>query len=108
MTDADRREMERFSFDLPALLSMPDDDKQEITYKVRTKNICSGGTYLVSESAVPAGTAVNMDLILPYRDGTGAQSRQTHIDISGTVIRCDETGMAVRFDNKYNIHAIDR
>ena len=103
MNESDRRKMERFDLKLPAKLSWAGKDKEQESIALMTNNICAGGTYLITDRPLPKGTDIKMDLILKLDRLHEFEGRQTHIDISGFVIRTDQQGMAIRFNNKYNI-----
>ena len=99
--------MERFSLELPALLSTADERGIQKRFDVMTKNICSGGAFFITDKILSVGTDVKMDLILSLNKDDKLKEKKTHIDVSGAVIRTDEHGIAVCFDTKYNISPLN-
>lgn len=70
-----------------------------------TSDICSGGAFFHITQPLPEGSQVKIDLILPldnpkkYKDGW----QQAHIKVTGTVLRSESTGMAICFNENYQI-----
>ena len=95
--------MERFSLELPALLSIVDESGTQKAFEVMTKNICSGGAFFITDKPMSVETDLKMDLILSLNKDDKFKEKKTRIDISGSVIRAEEQGIAVCFDKKYNI-----
>lgn len=95
--------MERFSLELPALLSMTDAAGKPKAFEVKTKDICSGGAFFVTDKVMPIGTDVKMDLIFSLKKVDQFKDKKTHIDVSGAVVRAEKQGVAVCFDKNYNI-----
>jgi hypothetical protein len=98
----EKRKIERFSLELPAMLTWTGRDKEHESIGLMTSNICSDGAFLITDRPLPKGNDVKMDLILPLERLHKFGGRQSHIDISGFVIRTDQQGMAIRF-KKYKI-----
>jgi PilZ domain len=107
VTEVERRKMERFSLELPALLSMMDESGIHKSLDVMTKNICSDGAFFITYTPMSVGTDVKMDLILSLNIDDKFNEIKTHIDVSGAVIRTEEHGIAVCFDRKPNISPLD-
>lgn len=105
--EVERRTMERFALEVPALVSVVDKYGQSTAFEAKTSNICAGGAFFVTDTSVPVGTDVKMDLVLSFRTDDKIKKQKTHIDISGSVIRADERGVAVCFDKKYHISPLD-
>ncbi|MBW2091412.1 MAG: hypothetical protein JRI34_04710, partial [Deltaproteobacteria bacterium] len=59
------RRLERFDLELPAKLEVLeyDEDKENRTLNLLTRNICSGGAYFYTEQPLSVGTNVKIDLI---------------------------------------------
>ena len=99
VTKVERRKMERFSLELPALLSIVDESGNPKTFEAVTNNICAGGVYFVIDKPLSVGTDVKTDLMISLKK----VNKKTRINVSGAVIRKDENGMAICFDEKYII-----
>jgi PilZ domain len=97
------RKMARFDLKLTACLLATGNGEKGKSIELMTRNICSGGAYFLTDRPMPKGTEVEMDLILELDRLHELGSRQSHIHVSGSVIRTDHQGMAVCFDRKYTI-----
>lgn len=88
--------MERFSLNLPSLLWTGNGHKEH-KIETQTENVCAGGAFFKAEQTLPVGTDVKIDMLIPL------DRLKSLIKVSGTVIRVDKTGMAIRFDKDYQI-----
>lgn len=100
--------MDRFDLELPAWISVTDENGKPETFKVVTRNICAGGAYLQTDKPLPVGTEVEMDLILPLDRLHKLGARPSRIDVSGAVVREESQGVAVSFDKRYQISPVER
>jgi len=103
---SERRTTERLPLKVPAMLSVVDRNGKRKSFEVMTKNICSGGAFLLTDTPQAVGMDITMDLILSFNSfnmNTAAEEKKTHIDLSGTVVRSEKNGMAVCFNKKYSI-----
>ena len=103
MVGFERRDMERFDLELPTLLSVTEENGKQQTFEVTSKNICAGGAFFKTDNPLPVGTDVKMDLIVHLEKFKTVKGNGTHIDVSGSVIRTNDQGMAVCFDTRYRI-----
>ena len=95
--------MERFSLKLSTKLSWAGKDKEGKSIELMTSNICSGGAFFKTNKPLTVGTDVKLAVILPLDKFKIVKHRILYIDVSGSVIRTDQQGMAIRFDRKYRI-----
>jgi len=89
----DKRKTERYALSLSAFLtshSIPGNGKVQHV----TRDISASGAFFHSHRPIPVGTEVKVDLVMPNR---------VHIKVDGAVVRSSLNGMAVSFDNKYEI-----
>jgi hypothetical protein len=103
MGRVEKRKMDRFSIQLPALLSITDENGNQRSVKVMTDDICAGGGFFRTDTPFSVGTDVKMDLILPSNKFKKLGGKRSRVDVSGSVIRINEFGMAVCFNNKFRI-----
>jgi hypothetical protein len=103
MNESDRRKMERFSLELPAYLSLVDRKENPKPPELITSNVCSGGAYFKTEKPLTIGIDVKLAVILPLDKFKNEKGKISIIDVSGSVIRTDQQGMAICFDKKYRI-----
>lgn len=98
--------MERFDLKLLTSLAFKNDAGKESTLELMTRNICAGGAYLETNSPLPTGTEVEIDLFLPLKKFKDLDAEKTHIAVSGEVIRVERSGMAICFDHRFQITSI--
>ena len=98
-----RRKMERFDLELKAHLSIADQSKKQKSFEFMTSNICAGGAFLKTDKPLTVGTGVKLAIILALGKFKHVKHTISHIDVSGSVIRTNQQGMAICFDRKYKI-----
>lgn len=94
------RKMERFELRLPATVSVPGEHEH---FLLHTENVCAGGAFLNTEAPLPVGTDVELDLTLSLNDLKKVDGSQVRINVAGSVVRSDESGMAISFDENYRM-----
>ncbi len=57
MIAVEKRQMERFSLELPASLSMKDESGKQKAFELMTRNICAGGAFLLTDKPLSVGTS---------------------------------------------------
>ena len=107
MNFTDKREMERFSLKLPALLSMTDESGNQRVFVVMIINICAGGSFFKIDKTLLLGTDVKMKVILPLDKLRKFGGKKSRIHVSGWVIRTNDQGVAVCFDKEYHISPLE-
>jgi hypothetical protein len=55
----------------------------------------------LTEEALTVGTDVKLAVILSLEKFKNVKYKKSHIHVSGSVIRTDQTGMEIRLDEKY-------
>ena len=104
-TVREKRRLERFQLEIPAALEFLISDREKRLLNLLTSNICSAGAYFHTTQPLPEGTKVKIDLVLPL-DGLknlNDEYKQAYIKVAGTVLRSESEGMAVCFDEDYEI-----
>jgi c-di-GMP-binding flagellar brake protein YcgR len=105
----ERRRIERFHLEVPARIKSIDDEKAGKHVAFTTRDISSSGAFLFTDEAVAEGACVRLEFVLPvekFRQLLGSQTKVS-ISVSGRVVRKDEHGIAVLFNRKYEIKALD-
>ncbi len=102
MAEKDKRKLERFFLVLPTCLSMVDDEGKERTYELFTSNISSGGAYFETTHALPVGTEVMLDIVVPGKKDI-LKGKRARIKVAGKVLRSSEKDMAVCLSEKFLI-----
>ena len=103
LTRFEKRKMERFSLEIPARFIWTDTGSKQESLELMTSNICSGGAFFKTEKPLSIGTDVKLNIILPLNKFKNVNGKTSHINISGSVIRTDQQGMAICFDKRYKI-----
>ena len=100
----ERRRLERFDLQVPAKIEVLSSPDSASILELLTKDICAGGAYFPTKTALAAGTKVKLDILLPVRNaGADTDSTRGLIKVNGTVIRSGPAGMAIGFDGGYLI-----
>ena len=105
MPGLDKRKKERFSLQLPALLT-PVREKTCAPIELLTGDVCDGGAYFHIDQPLGVGTKVEVELIVSIEELKKLDGKLAHIKVSGSVIRKDSRGMAVSFGKKYKISSL--
>ena len=100
----EKRVYERFDLKVPARLGIVGSDRGEADeVSLTTVNICAGGAFFITETPLPQGTRVKMDFVLSIEKLKELLDSHCRIKVRGEVIRTDQSGIAVRFDEDYEI-----
>ena len=103
MIEFDRRKAERFFLELSTHLCVINRNNNSKCLELVTSNISSEGAYFKTENPLSIETDVKLDIILPLEKFKNVKDRISHIEVSGSVIRTDQQGMAICFDKRYKI-----
>ena len=98
----ERRKYERFDLRLPGKIEVVTSDKQEVL-DLLTSDVSAGGAFFRTAEPIPKGAGVKVRLVIAserIKELTGAQGL---IKVDGTVVRRNATGMAISFDEDYQI-----
>jgi NAD(P)H-flavin reductase len=98
-----KRKMERFFLELPIYLTVNRSNSKQGILKLQTSNVCADGAFVKTDEPLSIGTKVDIRMILSLEKLTKFRGKKSLINVSGVVIRTDQRGMAIRFDNKFKI-----
>ncbi|MEE8400068.1 MAG: PilZ domain-containing protein [Desulfobacterales bacterium] len=107
MLETGKREMERFSLELPAKISVVGEKEEASPIEATTTDICAGGAFFHTDRPLPVGTKMHFDLVLSLEDLKKLEGKRASIQIKGAVVRVSEEGMAISFDENYEISPLD-
>lgn len=99
----EKRKIERFDLELEAFVSLPGEAGPTDMGNLVTRDISMNGAFLVTDAPLPVGSKVNVDMILTLGGNKKKNSQQAWIKASGKVLRADNQGMAVGFEDKFRI-----
>jgi len=103
----DRRKFERYDLAVPVKIETLARTARKRRISLRTANVCAGGAYFHADIALTEGTKVRLELLLSYDTRkTFRNPKSARIRILGTVVRCQQDGMAIRFSEDYIIAPI--
>ena len=109
MDDMDRRKSRRYELDLIVNVTIDNKRVDSLRFVSRTKNISSGGAYLVAEAAPIKGTSVQLELFLAIDRLLAliGERQKVKVRVKGQVLRTCDEGIAVRFNKGYKITTLD-
>ena len=99
----EKRKVERFDLELEAFVSLPGETDPSDMGKLVTRDVSMNGVYLVTDAPLPVGSKVNVDMILTLGGRKKQKTQQAWIKASGKVLRTDNQGMAVSFNDQSRI-----
>jgi hypothetical protein len=99
----DHRSTERYRIQLPALVRPVREGEADNAIELVTSNVCSGGAYFHTDTPLPLGTEVDIEIVLPLDKLKQLKGKRAHVRVSGAVIRASGNGMAVCFQDDYVI-----
>lgn len=93
----DRRNLERFAFDLPASMWVAEDSGGSRIFETRTRDVSSKGAFFMTRQSIDVGTEVQINMSLALKKSKDMQDNHARVKIFGKVVRADEEGVAVSF-----------
>ena len=105
----ERRRLERFEINSPARVLVHAGSDKEAEYNLTTRDVSSAGAFLFSSQPLPQGTSVRMEFVisLDTLQRLAGDKGRAKVKVKGEVIRSDANGIAIRFDNRYKITALE-
>jgi hypothetical protein len=106
-TMKERRKMERFDLRLPATIELLCPYQGHGLLNLLTTNICAGGAYFHTTQPLPEDTRVKIGVVLPLDKlrRLKDKSKKANIRVTGMALRSESGGMAICFDEDYEITA---
>ena len=100
-----KRAYERFDLSVPARLGIvgPDQTIKDEEVSLTTSNICAGGAFFATGNPLPDGTRLKLDLVISVDKLKEMLDSHCRIIIEGEVVRTESEGIAVRFEEDYEI-----
>jgi hypothetical protein len=99
----DSRQLQRFPIAIPANIEPVIAGDSKPCLNLISRDVCAGGAFFLTKQPLESGTKVMINMFLNHVRHT---IKKTSIKISGTIIRTEQKGMAVRFDKNYKISPI--
>jgi len=101
-----KRKEERFDVQAQSTVFLKDKGPQELKEDLLTTNISTGGLFLKTTYPLPIGTSLDINLVVPIDKLKKLEGDRALIKVSGSVVRANEDGMAIRFDKECDIIAL--
>ena len=114
----EQRLNERFSMHLPVRISTQGGGGKEVLFESITANISSGGVFISTTDPLPAACKVYLEFLIDFEDLKklrfilsleslqNYQGKPVWVNVSGVVIRHEKDGMAVIYDDDYQLSPI--
>lgn len=99
---AEKRSVERFDLGFKAFVAVSDDTDESESLAMQTRDISANGVYLLTDTPLPVGTRVKVDMVLSL-DELKKLGGKALIKTSGQVLRKESGGMAIYFDSNSKI-----
>ena len=101
----ERRALERFKLRLPAKIEILSESPgvERVVLKLLTTNICSGGAFFPTTNPPLQGMAIRVSLFIDNVNLRLGVPSWTLIEVSGTVLRSEPSGMAIAFEPNHKI-----
>ncbi|MBT8362655.1 MAG: hypothetical protein HKP41_00085 [Desulfobacterales bacterium] len=114
----EQRLNERFSMLLPVRISTQGSGGKEVFFESITANISSGGVFISTTDPLPVASKVYLEFLIDFEDLKklrfilsfeslrNYQGKPVWVNVSGIVIRHQEDGMAIIYDDDYQLSPI--
>lgn len=105
----ERRRLERYALHIPATIEIDDVSGTKEVLHLETRDISANGAFLESSKHISEGAHIKLDMVLSVeklQELIGAQ-KEIELMVDGTVVRSDSVGIAVVFNRKYQIKALN-
>jgi len=101
----ERRTLQRFKLRLPAKIEIPPEatGAEKTILKLFTTNVCAGGAFFPVTNPPLQGTAVKVSLFLDNANLKLPVASWTLVEVRGTVLRLEPSGMAIAFKPNYKL-----
>jgi len=107
--DDNRRQQERVNLSLVATIQpIQDGLPADTVTQTTTRDISATGAYLLTPMALPPDTQLELEVLLPFDElaPLAAKGEQVALKAVGHVVRAEQEGLAVQFDNPHGLKAL--
>jgi hypothetical protein len=102
MPKTDRRRVERFDLNVPAIIHQPMGGNDTDCRFLLTRDISSGGAYFHSMKPLSYEPNVRIELLFKVAM-SNSTTKYMYMTTAGEIMRCDEDGIAVKFHGDYSL-----
>ncbi|HEA69510.1 MAG TPA: PilZ domain-containing protein [Desulfobacterales bacterium] len=107
MKPGEKRKLERFKLQLLSHITVRGKGKDIKTIKLLTQDVSSGGAFFKTPDPLSVGTRVDLDLVIKIDRLKNIAGNSALVNLTGTIIRTHEEGMAICFDENFQISPLD-
>jgi hypothetical protein len=100
----EQRAMKRFDVKLPVRIDLYEEEAETSPILLWTTNVSADGAYLQTDAPLQLGSKVRGHLILPFV--TEKNDFRNAVEVTGSVIRVEDNGMAISFGRDYQLRPI--
>ncbi len=104
----DKRKFERFNIEAPIRIKIlsPGDKNDKLVFQ--TKNVSAGGVFIGTKQPLHEGTEIKIEIFLLNKEAQdlGDADKGDVIIVTGQVLRSGADGMAVCFNEDYDILSV--
>jgi hypothetical protein len=106
---ADKRKFERFDIMAPARLEIQRPGEKTEKMLLESRDLSAGGVFIKTPKSLPEGSPVKMEIFLhsPEPETLLPSGNATVIIVTGRIIRSTDEGMAICFNDDYDITAME-
>jgi c-di-GMP-binding flagellar brake protein YcgR len=98
MAGVNKRKFERFAVHFPATIS---DTHNGNILNLHTRDISAGGAYFATPEPFEEGKEITIEIILKNQTMQRLTGHESCLKVTGTVVRSDQRGIAVKFDSHH-------
>jgi hypothetical protein len=104
----ERRNVERYDLQAPAEIRIGVGGAEVRLPHLLTRNLSSGGVFVVTDATIPVGTGVWVQfLLLPETPSRQARlHRKARVRAKGRVMRAERDGVAIRFESGIRMRSL--
>ena len=105
----EKRKVERFDLQTETIVNVQNEAIMDKIPILISRDISCSGVFLTTENPLPINTMINLDILLNHHKlSSGSKEKRINISTSGKVVRKDDQGMAVKFDELFKVSHLKR
>jgi len=105
MFESENRRLERFGLKIPVLIGATERLFENVC--LLSRDLSGNGGFVTTREPFPVNAPVKIGLILNLEPAEGAEDgRYALVEVTGTVVRSEDCGMAIGFEQEFKISPI--
>jgi hypothetical protein len=101
----EKRKMQRFAVAIRSTVWPQNIGKAGAPLSLVSRDVSAAGAFFLTSTPLDVGTPVRVVMLLALGEGDQQAAANAQVTISGTIVRVEEKGMAVRFAKRYKMSA---